>query len=788
MIETIPENSIIVVKDSIKKDFIKEYRKLGLKNDSIIGLNEFKKKYYFDYSIETINYIIHNYSCIKEIAKIYLENLYYVKEDSKYEKVKFLNSLKKDLEDHHLLIKNPLFRSYLKTKTVVLYDLEYIDKFYHKMFDEIRGLTKIIKIEPELGNSEPKNLYSFLEYDAEIEYVASHIAELIKNGVSIDNIKIANPGKNYLPKMQIVFKDFHIPVDLPCDETLSSTKLFSQFKKLFATKKLDSIDELKEFIHSKKDEQIVNKIVGILNSYVVSANIDDAYSLILNDIATAPVPKIEIENCIKVINLLDYFPKKEDYIFLMNFNQGSFPAIKKDEDFLNDEIKISLGISDSVETNKNTFASAVAKIKNIEHLVVTYSKRSDKGELYISPIYNESILKECTPERSFKHSDDHNLKELLREKDENLKYGTSSNALLELDNHYKDYPFMSYDNSFKGLPKEKLATYLADKLTLSYSSMNTYYQCGFRYYLDNILKMDEFDNTFDTVVGNVFHRVLSFAFKEDFDFESSWGKALEESEYEFDNKEKFFLSILKKELIFIIDGIKKGMEYTDLRDALYEQKITVDIDEHTTFKGFVDKILYGDFDGQKVAIIIDYKTGMPELKLDNAYYGLDMQLPVYAYLLGHYEPLKDAKIGGFYLQKILSTKKTPQDKLDALKLQGYSTSNIEILSHVDKNFKDSKIIKSLRMGQNGFYAYSKTLSDERIAKLISLVESKIREAAKKIEDADFAIDPKQIGINEIGCKFCKYKDICYKNAKDIKKLPYVEANKFLGGEQDADMD
>ena len=39
--------------------------------------------------------------------------------------------------------------------------------------------------------------------------------------------------------------------------------------------------------------------------------------------------------------------------------------------------------------------------------------------------------------------------------------------------------------------------------------MNTYYQCSYRYYLSNILKLDTFNESFNTIIGNLFHHILS---------------------------------------------------------------------------------------------------------------------------------------------------------------------------------------------------------------------------------------------------------------------------------------
>ena len=53
---------------------------------------------------------------------------------------------------------------------------------------------------------------------------------------------------------------------------------------------------------------------------------------------------------------------------------------------------------------------------------------------------------------------------------------------------------------------------------------------------------------------------------------------------------------------------------------------------YVEFKGFIDKIMYKEKDGNTYLSIIDYKTGNPSIKLDHLKYGLSMQLPSYLYL------------------------------------------------------------------------------------------------------------------------------------------------------------
>jgi len=780
------DDSIVIIKDTKKTESIREIRKSHpLKIIKIIGLKEFEKKFYFDYTKETVFYIHKKYGVIKSIAEMYIKNLYYTRQLDD-EKINFLEEMKKDLEEQNLLKKDEMFKEYIKDKKIYIYDLRNIDLYYDRMFEELSHIADVEYIDIANSRHTLKPLYILKNKSLEIEFVATEIAKLLKSGIDINKIFIANIQEDTIGALERVFKDYKIPLELKNNNSILKTNLVEKFVSNL-DKDIPDLENLKENIKTPKDEKIFKNIVDVINNYYWCDNYLEVKDFIIDDLSKISTPHLKFKDAIRTIDFLDRDIKDDEYVFLINFNQGSYPLTKNDEDYLNDDIKTKLGLSTSIDYNKNLIKKVQEKIQSTKNLTVSLRERSIEGELYKSPAYDKSLFEECTFTREFTHSNAYNLKELIKEKDENRKYGTTTKELALLSNHYKETPYLDYDNTFKGIPKEKVMNHLNNELVLSYSSMSTYYQCAFRYYLDNILKMDTFEDTFDTAVGTIFHRVLSFAFLDDFDFENIWAKAVDEIELELKTKEKFFLSILKEELKFIIESINEGMEYTALKNALYEQKITIKIDDQTTFKGFVDKILYGNFDDLDIAVIIDYKTGIQDLKLDNIIYGVDLQLPTYAYLLGSFEPLKNAHIGGFYLQKILNNTNSLEKKKDALKLIGYSNKDVEILRQVDSSYKNSKIIKSLKTSANGFYRYSKVLSDDEISDIKNIVENKIKESAINIKNAEFPINPKEIDGKIYGCKFCKYEDICFKKAKDIIKLEKPKKDD-LGGEEDANMD
>ena len=186
--------------------------------------------------------------------------------------------------------------------------------------------------------------------------------------------------------------------------------------------------------------------------------------------------------------------------------------------------------------------------------------------------------------------------------------------------------------------------------------------------------------------------------------------------------------------------------------------------------GVIDKILYKEEEDTIYLVVIDYKTGNTSIKIDNINYGLDMQLPIYLYLSKNLNK-DNTKVVGFYLQKLLRTNLDSKKDYDTareelLKLEGYSVSNESYLSMFDTTYEDSKMIKSLKKGKNGFYSYSKVLSEEEMDEIVKKTEEKIDEVINNILEGDFTINPKIIDSDNVSCKYCEYKDICYMREKD----------------------
>lgn len=777
-------NKILIINDYAKNTLLKKINKLL--NIKIITLSELKKNYIYDYDYKSVLYVSNKYNCIPSIARKYIENTYYINNEYKSRKIELLTKIKNDLEENNLLIKNNLYRKFLNNKDIVLYNLKYVDKYYLNIIEELSSTNNIITYNEEKETS-VKKIYRCNNSEEEISFVCSKICELIKSGIDINNIKLTNVKSDYTYIIIKTFKLFNIPINIKSDESIKSTMIVKKFKELYNENISEVMDKISELITNNYEKDIYKSILNVVNKYSDS-NYMDVKEILFDDIDNIKIKRDELKNAVNIIDFKSDLISDNDYVFLINFNEGIIPINHKDEDYLNDIEKNNLGIDTSFTLNEKETNEVIETIKTTNNLILTYSEYNQNNKIYVSSAYSSDILEEEKVNLNFNNSNNYNKLRLLSEKDDNNKYGTLSSDLLTLSTHYKDEPYLTYNNKYKKISNNKLKNYLNKGLTLSYSSMNTFYQCSFRYYLDNILRVNKYEERFDAVLGSIFHEILSECFiNDDYDVILNYEKLISESTYPFNKSEKFFLENLKNELLLIIDTIKEQLKYTSLKQSMYEKEIKIDIssDVKVTFKGFVDKILYDEFNGEKIVVIIDYKTGNPLLNINNSIYGLDMQLPVYIYLIKN--EIKNVRIGGFYLQKILSNVSNIQKRKESLKLQGYSNEDIDILEKVDSSYENSCVIKSLRTTQNGFYSYSKIINDEQIDTLYNIVESKVKEARDKILNTEFDINPKEMDDKNIGCKFCKYKDICYMTSSDIVKLKKID-NVFSEVNDNAKMD
>ena len=743
-------------------------------NNKFLTFKELKKKLYFDYDDRALEYIIEKYNVNINIAKIYLDNLYFLKElDDK--KIIFLNNLRKELDEQNLLIYDNNFRKYMLNQKIIVYGKDVLTKEEKLILDGI---------DYKLENIE-KNNYKPYVYEAnniheEVEYVVIEIKKLLKKGININNIKLI-ASKEYYKHLEYYFKLFKVPINIESSASFLSLSISKNFLKLYDDKE---IDEVIDYLSSKYSN--VNELITIINKSVQVKNKNIRKEFIKRDLKQTKVSNVVYKNAIELHSLEEVY-SENDYVFLLGFNIGSYPKVKKDDDFLSDNIKTKLGLDTSLEINKLNKDNVINLIYNIPNLSISYSIHGDNGALYPSSLIEDLglVVKTIDIDKKVSFSKKYSELEYAMDLDNLYKYNDESKYLKVYQNNL-NIPYREYNNKFTSIDNVLLKEKLEEGVTLSYTSLETYNECSFRYYLSKVLNLNVFEETFKTVIGQIVHHILEIGINKEIDIEKEISLFIKDLDFDFKERELFYIHILSKEIDFLLKYLKEQRKTSSLNDYLFETELNVEKEYNgvgVNFKGFIDKVMTTKYNDKEVIAVVDYKTGDKNVKLDTLEYGLNMQLPIYLYLLKTSDRFKNSIIAGFYIERVLNNvlnrdklKSLETLKKDNLRLSGYTNSNETIMSLLDSNYKDSKMIKGLRFKKDGsFYSSSKVLSNEEMDNLIIKVNEIIDDVIKNIVEGNFKINPKVLGGKNIACTYCKFKDICFKTKHD---------EEIIGGEED----
>ena len=728
---------------------------------------------------------------------------------SKLDKLRNIYDL---LNSNGYITTNTSFLNYLKKSFVTFVGYELSELKY------VIDILEKEKVTYDIKSNKPKEkekitIYEFERLEDESRFVFNNIKKLLDRGTDINKIKICNFSSDYLFSFKRLSNYYKISFNFEKDKNILSSKIA---KTLFS--KLKKYNDFKELVNSLKEDvekgdidinnsAYVNKIINIINSYnLTNYKPSDTLDIFKMELAKISYDNEYYDNAIEFVDAYKYEFCDDEYIFFIGFNSKTVPHIIQDNGYLGNDILEKLGLETNLQKNVRNKKRILDIINKCENIIITYSSRSafntythpsfinhPKYEIII-PLEGKRKVFDISKDKFVSFDDVSVYDSLLcvnkledvinycEHIDDNRRFN------IEKDN-YQDIKFetdyMSFDNSFKGISDELLGKYLPEVIKLSYSTMKTYYACKFKYYLDNILRIEPESDKYYMNQGSYAHKILEDSYNDDFDLEKEKKIALDEVyKGEITDKERFFLKFFDK-LIEELIAFNKEHEEKSLffEDKTKKVNLLTEREDHISlcdgkliFKGTIDKTLFDkcllneeDPDSLITYVcIIDYKTGKDEIDLANVEYGFNAQLPLYVYLLknGEYfkEHIKSPKLIGFYLQRLNLSERN-------FALEGYSTLEKDLLSSFDSDFESGEYIKNLKINANGaFSSSSRIFDDEYEKKLYEISEKLILEGYKGIRKGSFEINPKKQGSADLSCKYCKYKNICFKKYKDIQVL------------------
>lgn len=758
----IKDGDLIITPNYVKKELLKEISKQKkIINCKFIDKNTLKKILFETYDEIGIYRVMKEFKLKCEVAKEYLNNIHI--------NYKEINKIRKYLNEEKLLIKSK--NNLHNYKRVIIYGYKDIEPY---ILDKLN--IKVIHINPS-EEIFTHTAHEFKSQTDEIVYVAEKIAEKLKD-VNPEKIKLVLPSSEYKVEVKRIFKMFNIPLNIDDNIKIYSSKTVKDF-----IDNLKRTKDIKKSLETLPKNDIYNEIVDQVNKLYKIKKVDDIYIEILeNKLKGISIKKEYIDGAIDVISFEDIH-SKSNYYYILGFNQNVIPKLFNDNELVPDKIKRQLGMFTSVEKNK----LEKEKVKNI---ITTYPNIyiSYKLEDKFSSYYPSSMIKDLNIEviendnPKLKYSNEYNrilLSELL---DDYINYGEKDRRLYSLYSTYKDINYRTYNNQFKNINSKTLNTYLKYPLNLSYTSINNYFLCPFKFYIENILKLNKITDDFNIIIGSLVHYVLENMYEKDFDIDTYFKTYLKD--IELSPRNTFFINKIKDIIKEDIEVIKQQDNNSKFREKITEKKITIDKGNDVHFTGIIDKISkLNDY-----IIITDYKTGSNISNLEGIDEGLNLQLPTYIYLIKR-GLNKDYKIAGFYLQKLIHLKPLDKDEdtLNNLKLNGYTINDEDIIKKIDKTYENSKVIKGMKKTKSEFYRYTKLIEESEIEKIENIVDKNIDKVIKAIKDGKFQIEPKKVDRENISCKYCRYKDLCYVKEDNIKYLK-LKSLKEIVGDENASMD
>ena len=760
MLDQLKNDTLIICTKQYKDQILKNINKLI--NIKIITMDEFIKSYYFDYDEKSIIYLINKYNINYEIALEYLNNLIYV-EDKVYnnEKLDFLVNIKKELINNNLLIFDTKFKKDIKNKDIIIYEYS-LNKFEKYLLKDLE--YKVININK--NNYMPK-VYEFDTIEEEVEFVARNISYLINNGVDVNNIKLTNLSDDYINIVNKIFNFYNLKIDKFHKISIISTVIGNKF--------YINLDKgIKEAIGSIScydTTDIYNKIINICNKYVWCNSIEDLKKLIEHDLKNTYIKDEKYTDMIEVVDYKSYNFNDEE-VFMLGFNQSIIPKFIKDEDYINDDIKPSY-MDTTIEKNKKERIDVINSIKNIKNLTITYKLKTSFSVYYPSSIIDDLNLKVIKGNIDYtksysKISDYITLTNCL---DELIKFGTIDDKLKLLNSNY-NIPYNTYSHEFTGLSKEKLNNIIKNQnsFNLSYTSMDNYNRCAFRFYVEKILGLKSTIDSFGITLGNIYHYILEKIVKEDIDIEQTVYEYIDKENLSLTNSNKFFIKRVIENLKYLVKVLKHQESFSKLKKCDTEKFIKIPLKDNISFVGFIDKVVYDTINDITIASIIDYKTYVKKPSLKYIDSGIGLQLPVYMYLSSY--AYKNIHFAGFYLQNITLDNKSEEEKEKSLKLIGFTNTDKEILEKFDYNYMDSSVIDGIKVNKDGSFSSNslkQMLNENEIKEIIEITKHKIDDTLNNILDSKFEINPK-FDKENIGCDFCKYRDLCFKKEYDYVNI------------------
>ena len=523
-------------------------------------------------------------------------------------------------------------------------------------------------------------------------------------------------------------------------------------------------------------------------------------------------------------------------VFMIGVNDGSFPSINKNEGFFNDSDREKFK-NQGAELAKGTIEKLYDDNFNIykafstaeEKIYISYASSDLEGKsLRASILINK--LKKIFPE--LKEESDLINKEIeiinentaFEELLEHLRIFRDEGILKNLDEKiwFQLYKYYStriewkdrFDSSIKALhytnmpekiSKEMITKLYGDTLKTSVSRLEQYQACPFSYYLKYGLKLSD-KNEFkieaiDTgtfmhdVIDEFFERVeekeLQIKLISDEEIQQLVDEIIEEKlqlkkNYIFTSIPKYrvLASRLKRVIKQSIKYIVYSLKYSkfDVLGHEFEFKqgkefapieICLDNGKKVELTGKIDRIdIAKTHDGNYIRII-DYKSSIKDINLNEVVAGLQLQLLTYLDAVCEKDNVLPAGVLYFNLidpivkaSSHMSDEEIEEEIRKQFKMKGLILADIDIVKMMDTKLEkgNSQIIPAYIDKEGNLSSKSSSITRKQFETLQKHIKKMIKQISEEILTGKIDVRPYyKVKDKKMPCEYCKYYSICQFN-------------------------
>lgn len=514
-------------------------------------------------------------------------------------------------------------------------------------------------------------------------------------------------------------------------------------------------------------------------------------------------------------------------LFLIGLNDGVIPNVVKDEGFLNDNDREILK-ENNVELAKNSIELLYENQFNIykvlttpeEKLFLSYPIADGEGKALRNSILIAQV-KKIFPKIT-------ELSDIVEKKHDITTREATLDSLIEKYKEYVDTDRISeewknvfswynrnesermkkiirgveYTNIPETITEDNIKKMYGNSLRTSVSKLEQYRRCPFSFHLKYGLKLQEEQEfkvrPLDT--GNFMHEVIDEVFAKiearDFDVKTiskeDLYKIIEEiineklgmhKNYIFSSSPKYVVltkrlkKVVYESIDYIIDQLKNSkfelygheIEFNE-KSEFKPMKITLDNGNQVVITGKIDRVDVAKTNENTYVRIIDYKSSVKDVDLNQVVSGIQIQLLTYLDEMAEQKQFESAGVLYFNLidtiikaDKNLSDEEIKKQLNKKFRMKGLIVADLDIIKMMDTKVTSSSYSDSIPvyLDKEGNISKSKSsvLDKEKFDRLQKYTKHIISEISNEIFKGLINIQPYYMS-KKTPCEYCEYKAIC----------------------------